>query len=287
MKGKKLIFAGVIAIIALIVLCVPVFAAAPTTVTVNWNGGGVVNGQVNTGDTTTVFGVNANNAVGTFTATDFNDNPYSYGVDSNSAYMGGSFSNGGSMTFQTTRNTSYSPMYGSAGQEVYTFVGSNGSGSLSTDSGTNYAGMTNGMYGQTVVGGADLTANGSNYLIQQYVLNSVGQPSGNGAGLQAAGNGSAAVNDMTTGASGGSQANLGWGGGCYTNATAAFTGAGTFSVWGTASNSVSTPIADASGALVPGGWVANGNGSTGSATLNTIMNFVNGGSVGNFSVKVQ
>ena len=87
---------------------------------------------------------------------------------------------------------------------------------------------------------------------------------------------------MTTGASGATNVNFGWGGGCYTNANANFTGSGSFAVTAAGTNGITTPISGASGTMVAGGWTASG-----ASTLSTIMSFTNGGSVGNYSVKVQ
>ncbi|MHB8084379.1 MAG: hypothetical protein ACYDHZ_00940 [Dehalococcoidia bacterium] len=280
---KKIFVSVILALIAVFAFSIPAFASSPTVATVTWNGGGIVGGVVTTGDTTSTFNVSAGLANGSFTATDSNDNPYGYGVDTNFAYIGGSFTNGGTMTFQTVRNTSYAPMYGASGQTTGTLVTSTDSGSMSTDSWTNYAEMTNAMYGHTVVGAADLTANGT-YTIQQYVASSMSGNTitGDYAMLTAGGTGTAAINDMTTGASGATNVNLGWGGGCYTNANAIFTGSGTFQVAAAGTNGITTPIADASGAMVAGGWTA-----LGVSSLNTIMVFTSGGSVGNFSVKVN
>ncbi len=257
-----------------------VLADSPTTTTVTWNGGGLITGTVNSGnDNTTSFGVNAALASGTFTSTDSNNNPYSYNVDSVNSYINGAFSNGGSMYFQTDRIDSYTPMYGGAGQTVYDYVySSDGTGAMATGSGTNYAGMTNGTYGQAhTAGGYNFEASGSLYQVLSYVTTT----SGDYARLNAVGDGSAAINCMTTGASGANAVNFGWGGGCYTNANATFTGAGSFAVTAAGTNGITTPIAGANGAMVAGGWSASG-----ASSLSTIMNFTNGGSVGNFSVNV-
>lgn len=285
---KKIFLAMLIALIAILCFAVPALAAGPSTVTVNWDGSGSVNGNVDTGDTTTNFSVDANYAYGQFTATDSNNNPYSYGVDTNSAYVYGYFNGGGEMSFETVRNTSYTPMYGSAGQDVSAYVGSSDSGSMATGSWTNYAEMTNATYGKTLVNSHNFTASASgesgSYTISETISseNAI-------AGFVAGGSGtsSAQIDCMTTGAYGSDAVNLGWGGGCYTNADATFTGAGTFMVGAYGSNSITTPIANASGSLVSGGWTINGDGTPGSASLSIIANFVNGGSVGNYSVSVR
>lgn len=281
---KKILGSCFLAMMLLLSFSAVAFAAGPTTVTVDWTGGGVVGGVVGTGDTTTTFNANISNGTGHFTAADSNDNPYGYAVDSQSAYITGAFSNG-SMYFETVRNTSYVPMYGVAGQAINAFVGSSGTGEMATGSGTNYAAMGNGTYGQSHTSGGynfEAVAGGGSYTIYQNIsaLAAI-------SGFTSTGTGSAKINDMTTGASGVTSINLGWGGGCYTNANALFTGVGSFGVGATGSNSITTPIAGASGTMVAGGWTGNGNGSFGSVAFNAVMNFANGGSVGNYSVKVQ
>ena len=271
---KRILLGIFMAMVIIIGMAVPAFAASPDVVTVTWAGGGVINGSVNTGATLTTFNVNAAGAAGTFTATDSNDNPYSYGTDSNVAYFNGTVANG-FMSFQTDRLTSYVPMYGVAGQTVYAFVGSSGTGAMATGSGTNYAAMTNGTYAQPhTAGGFNFEASGSSYQIisQLNTVNSF-------AGFNATGNGTAKIDNMTTGASGANNINFGWGGGCYTNADAVFTGSGSFQVQAYSPNGITTPISGASGAMVAGGW-----NSTGASSISTIMNFTSGASVGNYSV---
>ncbi len=272
---KKLLIALGISLIAIVAMVAPCFADSPSTTTVTWGGDTNVTGVVTTGATTTNFAVNAGGATGTFTATDSNDNPYSYGVDTNSAYISGNFTNGGTMSFQTVRNTSYVPMYGTSGQTVYTFVGSSGTGAMATGSSTNYAGMTNGTYGQPhTANGYNFEASGSSYQIQQTISSTNAW-----AGFNSVGNGTAQINDMTTGAYGATSANLGFGGGCYTNANATMTGAGQFTVSATGSNSITTPAG--------GNWSVGGTGTYGSATLTIVANFNNGFSVGDYSTSVR
>jgi hypothetical protein len=288
---KRILITAFLVLTALMVVAVPTFAAdppAPTSVQVNWTGGGVVGGTVvNGGVSTTTFNVAANGGGGTFTSVNNNDNPYNYGISTTSAYINGTVANGGMIDFQTVRNASQG-MYGPAGQTIYAGVSSDtGTAAIATGSATNYAEMTNGTYGKThTAGGFNFeAASGTTggYQIVQTVSASNAIAQFVATGLS----GAAQINSMTTGAYGANAVNLGWGGGCYTNATALFSGAGQFAVTSTGANSVSTPIAGANGAIVSGGWVVNGNGSAGSASLQTIANFVNGASVGNFSVSVR
>jgi len=176
-------------------------------------------------------------------------------------------------------------MYGSSGQTVYAFVGSSGTGSMATGSATNYANMTNATYGKDKTAGGfnfEADAMGGVYQVQQYIGSA-----NSSASFAATGSGTTAINSMTTGASGDNNADLGWGGGCYTNANMTATGVGSFMVSASGSNRITTPIADASGATVAGGWTGDGDGTAGSVSFQTVMSFITGGSVGNFSVKVQ
>lgn len=277
---KRLLIALILAIAIVMSIAVPAMAAGPeTTTTINWSGGGLITGTVDSGASTTTFGVNAGASNGVFTATDNNDNPYNYGVDTQSAYITGTVENG-LMEFQTIRNTSKEAMYGPAGQTVYAFVGATGVGTMATGSWTNFAEMTNGTYNKPLVNGHNFTATGL-YTIQQYVGQTDASISGNYANLLANGNGSAEIDCMTTGAYGSGAVKLGWGGGCFTNADAVFTGSGSFMVEAAGDNGLTTPIAGANGAMTAGGWAASGVSS-----LQTILNFTAGASVGNYSVAV-
>ncbi len=282
---KRILIGLLVAAIAVMSFSAMCFASPPpSVVTVTWDGGGTVGGTVDTGATVSTFTVSAGAANGSFTATDSNDNPYGYGVDTNSAYINGTISNG-YMQFQTDRVSSYVPMYGVAGQSIFNFVGSSGTGAMATGSSTNYAAMGNGTYGKPhTTGGFNFEANAGSgtYQVLQTIsaIEALAQFVANGSGT-------VKINSMTTEAAGTANVNLGWGGGCYTNATMLATGAGDFTATAIGKNSVTTPIAGASGAMVAGGWNGIGNGTYGSVALNTVMTFANGASVGNFSVKVQ
>jgi len=284
---KRILILVCLVLATLMAFAVPALAADPTTTVVTWSGPGVIGGTVTNGvASVTTFNVAANGGSGTFTSTNNNDNPYSYGIPTTSAYITGTIAGGGSIDFQTVRTASQG-MYGPAGQTVYNYVGTSGTGAIATGSWTNYAEMTNGTYAKPhTAGGYNFEAAGDQggYQIIQTISASdaISQFVATGTG-----SGTAQINSMTTGAYGANSVKLGWGAGCYTNANAVFTGAGSFQVGGSGANSVSTPIAGANGAIVTGGWVVNGDGSSGSASINTIANFVNGATVGNFSVKVN
>lgn len=272
---KKMTVALIIGLALLVALPVATLASDPTVTTVTWNGGGVVGAVVTSGnDNVTSFGVNAGLANGTFIVTDNNDNPYTYGVDTVSGSINGSFSNGGSMVFQTNRTDSAVGSYGHAGQVDYAYVGSSGTGAMTTGSGTNYASMCNGIYGNP-----NFAASGS-YTIQQFIAantNGAGVPTDNYGTVTLSGSGTGALSCWFTEASGDAyrngQTRLGWGGGCYTIATVAATGSGTYALQAGGSNSITTPVGSVNPLVVPG------NGTFGSCTLSIIANFV-----GNFNI---
>lgn len=241
-------------------------APPPTDVTVDWTGGGVVTGGVTTGDATTSFTANAYSSTGHFEARDFNDNPYTYGVDTFQTYMQSNFTGGGVLTYQTTRTDSYSPMYGPSGQVSYNYVYSSGTGAMASGSWTNYAQMTDALYGHPrTAGGHHLEASGDSFDIYRSIATALGVGVDR-ASIEAFGSGSAWLNSMTNEAFG-SAVRLGWGGGCYTDA--AFSGTGTQTVvadlWG--GNNVN---------FIGAGLTVNGGGTPDSAHLQIVANYVNG-----------
>jgi hypothetical protein len=290
---KYLSLAVVLAIAMALVLPATVLAAdPPTTFTTNWSGSGLVTGTfTGKNDATYNFTANASAIAGNFSAQINNDNPYSYNVDTSQAYIQSSVGNGFS-SFQANRTDSFAPMYGPANQIVYAFIGANGgTAEMATGSWNNYAEMTNGTYGKPKTTNgynfeASTSGTGANYQILQYVgTGYTGAYTGASttsdyAVFNALGNGTAKINNMTTGAYGANQVAFGYGGGCYTNANAAFTGTGSFAVTGVGSNQVTSPSA--------GGWTANGNGTFGSATFNAVATWTNGSaSVADFSTSVK
>jgi hypothetical protein len=165
---------------------------------------------------------------GSFVAQDTDVAPYSYGVDDSSAYMrgdiGNALGNGGSLTFTYNRIDSYTPMYGSAGQESYSYVGSTGTGSLDFRTGSNYAALGSANYG--FQSDSQFTASGD-FLIQ-HSLNLSGP---NGAQIVVDGIGTADIDHMSDDALGDSF-KFGAGAGCYTNANILTTGSGIATVSG-------------------------------------------------------
>ncbi|RPJ63524.1 MAG: hypothetical protein EHM12_02070 [Dehalococcoidia bacterium] len=291
---KKLLAIAVLLSLCIMMIPSAVFAADPTSFVVNWAGSGAVDGSATVkNDAVYSFATNGGVVSGNFNANGLNDNPYSYNVDSSNSYINADVT-GGYMWFKAQRTDAYVPMYGSAGQVAASFVGSSGTGEMATGSGNNYASMVNATYAKPhTSGGYNYEASGSSYLITSYIAAS-GDVTPSAAGLAMApvsnyayfvnaGNGTGKINDMTNAA--GSGVNLGWGGGCYTNANAALTGVGTFTVAGVGSNAINTEITGASGAFT--GWNLAGNGTMGSVDFTSTGNYSGNSSIPNYSVTVK
>ncbi len=290
---KKLLV--IASVLALAVMLVPtaVFADSPTTFVVNWAGSGSVNGVSTVkNDAVYSFSANANLIQGNFNTVGYNDNPYSYNVDTSTAYIQSNVT-GGSTWFNALRTDAANPwtpgqwyMYGAPGQQAASFVGSTGTGSMATGSWNNYADMGNGTYGLPhTANGFNYEANGTNFTIMSYIGSNGGAtvtdagftilPSANNAYLVSQGNGTAKINDMTNEAWAGG-VNFGLGGGCYTNANAALTGTGQFLVNATGTNGITS-----------GGWSVGGNGTYGSATFSAVANYNGNTSVADYSLSVH
>jgi len=236
---KKLLISLAIAVIALLSLAVPAFAADPTDIEINWDGAGLVGGEVDTGDAVGSFqSVGAISNVGQFKATDSNDNPYNYGVDSGVFSLDTSISGSGWAGLLVNRTASKESMYGPAGQVSSTYVAiGDGSATLQNRSGTNYAEMRDCNYGWNA--NDHITAISSSYIMERFVSSG---PGSNQAVLSAAGSGSADLDCMNAEASAG-QVRLGAGCGCYTNADFTATGSGQMLLSAHGNNSAVTAMA--------------------------------------------
>jgi len=266
------IFFALALVVALILVPSTVLADDPTQVDMNWDGSGFVGTTVNTGDATTNFATAGNYINGSFTATDSNNNPYNYGVDSFSAYLNANVGNGGYIEMTTDRFTSKESMYGPAGQQSGAFVGtSDGSAAMAVRTTTNYAAMKDPTYTYQLPGGHNIVVDGSYYEINRWV--SDGQ--GNSGSILSNGAGSAILDCMCTEASGNGGVRFGWGCGCYTDANYQATGAGYFNVTGVGNDSVAF-------LGFPGLEISSGGGS-----LSIIANFLEGFSIGNYSLTAK
>ena len=238
MKKKIIGIIMTMAVLGTLLFSGVALADDPTTVDVDWSGAGTVVGNVNTGDATASFvSYGATGNTGEFQATDSNNNPYGYGVDSNSFSLDTSISGGGWAELDVNRTDSCGS-YGPAGQQSYTYVATtDGDATLQNRSGTNYASMKDCNWNWNA--NDHITVTGASiYTLQRFMDSG----SGDFAGLQAIGTGDADLDCMNAGASS-SGVSLGSGCGCYTNADFTATGSGTMWLDGIGDTSTTTAMA--------------------------------------------
>jgi len=262
--------------IALTLSFVAVAAAdGPTTVTMNWLGGGTVGTTVTSGnDAVSTFSTGGSAITGTFSVTDQNDNPYNYQVDSVQSIINASVTDG-YINFQMNRNDSYTGMYGSAGQvSLGAIAVSGGTASYADRFTTNYAQMVDASYTYQLAGGHNMTANANNYSM----IRAISEGNGDSAGFTATGGGTATLDCMSSEASGVWPLTLGRGAGCYTDANFSAAGFGNLNVGGVGHNSVT---------FNGMGVTVIGNGSANSATLNFLAGWVGSVSMADYSMTIQ
>lgn len=226
----------VVVLMLMFAMSLTAFAADdPTEVVVTWDGGGVVEGSADTGDSLTTFSSFASFSNGTFTVKDSNNNPYGYGVDCVTTGLTASVTEGFIRT-DTERLTSKDSSYGPAGQTSYSYVSaSGGTASMATRVSTNYASLKVPTYGYQLPGGHNIVANANVYEM----FTGVTDGQGNSGEVYAIGNGFAELDAMVSEASGNSGIRLAWGGGCFTDASFNATGDhGQFVLTGIGNNEV-------------------------------------------------
>ena len=172
-------------------------ALAQTTTDVSWSGAGNVFVDFQSGnDMFAQFKTGGNLISGKFLGVDQDNNPYSYGVDTSTAFAKAEFAGGGYLEFGVKRQDSKSSMYGPAGQQTYSLVQSDDTGEMMFGVRTNFADMANGQYGWGgtygwTTSGKNLEATG-NYGI----LHSLTDADGDGAMVGANGSGSGQLKVM-------------------------------------------------------------------------------------------
>jgi len=266
LKFKRVLLALILAMTMLFATSAVALADAPTTVTITWDGTGAVGGGMDSGVSNGGFTTGGSAIAGTYTATDSNNNPYSYGVDSFSSYLNAGVTNGFIQT-GVARVSSYVPMYGNGGQLDTAFVGvDGGTASMAFRSTTNYAQMVDATYTYQLAGGHNILTNADYYEIDRFISDG----RGNSGEVSAYGNGQATLDCMSSEASGVWNLTLGRGAGCYTDANFSATGSsGYFSATGVGNDSVTF----------------NGLGiSSGGGALSIIANWVNSFSIGDYSL---
>lgn len=171
---KKLAVFGLV-----LMLFMSVGYAAPTTVDMDWIGGGAINVNTTSGDDATssfsTFG--AGGFSGNLFIKDHDNNPYNYGVDNFETYANAQISGGGYITLTTERldsNETPEPgtNYGPAGQFSHDYVymtGDSSWGAMAMGSQSNFASMKQNTYGK------GHTANGFNYEVENADIFSMGK----------------------------------------------------------------------------------------------------------------
>ena len=268
---KKFGFLGIaLMVVALVMLLVPgmLFADEPTTVTVNWTGAGGIGAIVNSGDAMTTFNTSGGAISGAFTAIDANNNPYSYGVDNFTTQLVASVASVGDgwISSRTDRLTSKESMYGAPGQMTSSFLSvTDGTGSMAIRTESNFASMIDPTYGYQLAGGHNIVADANFYTLQRYV-----EASDHSFGsFTASGNGQATLDSMVSEMSA-TGVRLGWGGGCYTDASFNATGSdGDVTITGSGDNLVK----------FEGLGIQSGGGA-----LSIIANWNNSFSISNYSL---
>ena len=188
MKNKLI---GLTAVMMTIVLIAPVMAQ--TTVDTFWEGSGFLNTSFVAGDDArSDFWTSGSSISGVFHAKDFDDNLYSYGVDTTDSFVKASVTGWGSgkpdsyMKFEVKRLDSHLSMYGNAGQRSYTEIWTDGTAEMSWGSRTNYAEMSNCQYSRT-----PKTTNGKNFEAtgNHYIYHELTDADGDGAAIEVYGYG--------------------------------------------------------------------------------------------------
>lgn len=213
-------------LVALFVIAIP--AAAQTTVDTYWNGAGYMDTTFMAGDDAWSYLETQGSLIGgEFHGKDYDDNPYTYGVDTYFANVDAGV-NSGYIEFETQRTDSKTS-YGNPGQRSYSWVSStDGLAEMAWYTKTNYAEMGNCQYAKpTTTNGKNFEASGSNYQIYHEVTDS----DGDGSFVGATGSGSSMIKLQGEKAAG-SGFNMGrlpvCGDGCaWDNNYATFSGSGT------------------------------------------------------------
>jgi hypothetical protein len=207
--------------------------AAPTTIDLNWDAGGIFNMWFFNGDDSNAkLHTEGNHIFGSFHGADADNNPYNYGVDNGTFQVMSSVENGGWMEYVVQRTDSKSSMYGPSGQLSYSMLGtSDGTASLAQSTSTNYASMKTCNYGFQA--NNQFMAAGTEYSISH----SIQAGDGDWASIDIWGSGSASATYMSE-VMGGTGFEFAYGNacGCYHNCSASGTGTGTFMLQASAAN---------------------------------------------------
>jgi len=276
-----------ISMLAVLLLTIGIVSAT-TTVDTTWSGSGNLDTHFVSGnDAHSDFWTGGSVIWGNYKATDVDDNPHSYGVDTTYSSVDAGISGGGFLKFQNQRDDSKVSAYGNAGQNSYSYISTlDGTAEMAWYSWTNYAEMANCEYGTgkpKTTSGKNFEASGSNY----HMYHTLTDADGDGAYFEGYGSGSAMVK-LQGEKSGGTSSyfNMGslpiCGDGCAWNnnyATYSGTGSGDFEVHGWADNGLTVGCPTCGN-----GFTIPGDGSDNSATYDLHVGYSGTWSNSNFGV---
>jgi len=216
-------------------LVIPAFVSAETTIETHWMGSGDFETHFNfDDDSETHFWTGGNSISGELYATDYNDNPYNYGVDTSDVKVRSHVENGGYIEYVFRKTDNYEPMYGSAGQESYTYISTSDTGDFAWHSWSNYAQLRNSNYGWQ--NDNQIEATGDHFIHHYFFID---ENYNEGASITLDASGSTSITDMCED-HWGSRYKFGKGCGCYTNANVYIDGSGTFELNAWADNEIVT-----------------------------------------------
>ena len=225
---------GLMAILAMPLIPVK----AETNLQMSWDGSGSISAVFNTSDAFMLFNTAGNRIWGSLNATDYDDNPYSYGVDTFEARVKSFMEGGGEAEFYVSRLVSHESMYGPADEESHTYLSTSDQGHVIFRVRTNFARLRSSNYGYQ--SDSHFWASGLFY-IEHSLTNGL-----NYATLAASGDGEIRIDHMSDDTFG-SEFKFGFGCGCYTNSDAEASGTGVFEVYAHGENG-----------LYGDGWSAGG-----------------------------
>jgi len=232
MKSKVLI----VPLLAIMLLMTSTMVFATTELDVDWDGAGGFSVDWDTGDAGMRFSTLGDRIMGTLYAKDYDDNPYSYGVDTFLTNVDAYVENG-YIGYGVNRIDS-TGMYGPADQSTSSSIGSTGWASLAFQTRTNFADLDSSNYGFQA--NDHFLAEGG-YGARHEVYNGL-----NNAYFEAAGDGTLDIDHMTDD-TWTTRIKFGKGCGCYTNADVTQTGSGYFELGAEFENSFTMGGMTASG----------------------------------------
>lgn len=230
--SKKML---IVPLLVLVLLLTPAVVFATTELDVDWDGAGGFSVDFDTGDADMGFETGGSYISGYLYAKDYDDNPYSYGVDTFLTNVD-AYVEDGYIQYGVDRLDS--GPYGPADQSTFSYIGASDWASMTFQTRTNFADLDSSNYGFQA---NDHFLAGGEYMAYHEVENGL-----NNAYFEAMGDGTLDIDHMTddTWTTG---IKFGKGCGCYTNADVTQTGPGYFEVGAHYENSFTMGSMTASG----------------------------------------